>query len=593
MINIIFSDIKLTIKKIKSSYLLGLFILSLNFLYNISSFFNLPKIISPFSFLLIPIVIFLIIVCYYEKILLHQIKIITGSNMEYNLDCNNKLFVCRRLACIITIFLLPNHITSEIITSKIKHIILYNDGIINLTSERLLYFSIEQLVSLITYILIAYLTYAAFEYNYNIKKIIRGLCKFFTSRSFLQMLIVAIILSLVLSPINFMFDNYYFFKMSERLDHTQLNHDLIEKIINIIEWIGIILKFIISTSLITLFFIYTGVLFYIKNKMMVVFDLTRPINIIIKRHKKIILSSTLLVVYLFIWFAWGVIYRDIANVSHGEEFIFQSDLLLKSQISVFKENTKSEVDDQFISDIITSKDYKNVEIVSALNASNDSPAFNTPLCKTAIGDKWANYYENMYVKKGVIGYSVSNIKKVMKDNTASYVMNLILYTDIPETSEFDYGNRTFKVSGTSNIISINGESPHIGYLDKKKTLKSVEEEVINININTTDSSLIEAFGSIEQSDNYMLNIDLKDILKYSGIYLNKDVIELKNILKGEYQYSLADFLYFSAISITTTGYGDILPNSSRVRVYVMFEILFGVTVVGIFVSSLFIKEETN
>ncbi|WP_167514419.1 potassium channel family protein [Clostridium diolis] len=374
---------------------------------------------------------------------------------------------------------------------------------------------------------------------------------------------------------------------------TQLNHDLIEKIISIIEWVGIILKFVISTSLITLFFIYTGLLFYIKNKMMVVFDLTRPINIIIKKHKKIILSSTLLVIYLFIWFTWGVIYRDIANVSHGEEFIFQSDLLLKSQISTFKENTKSEVDNQFISDIITSKDYKNVEIVSILNASNDSPIFNTPFCKTVIGDKWANYYENMYVKKGVIGYSVSNIKKVVKDNTTSYVMNLILYTDVPETSEFDYGNETFKVSGTAHVISINGESPHIGYLDKKKTLKSVEEEVINIRINTTDSSLIEAFGNIEQSNNYILNIDLKDILKYSEIYLNKDIIELQNILKGEHQYSLADFLYFSAISITTTGYGDILPNSSRVRVYVMFEILFGVTVVGIFVSSLFIKEETN
>ncbi|MFW2488763.1 potassium channel family protein [Clostridium chromiireducens] len=369
---------------------------------------------------------------------------------------------------------------------------------------------------------------------------------------------------------------------------TQLNHELIEKIISIIGWIGIILKFIISTSLMILLYIYTGLLFYIKNKMMVVFDLTRPIDIIIKKHKKIILSSTILVIYLFIWFTWGVIYRDIANVSHGEEFIFQSDLLLKSQISAFKENTKSEVDNKFISDIITSKDYKNVEIISELNDSQL-----TPFCKTVIGDKWADYYENMYVKKGVIGYSVSNIKKIVKDNTTSYVMDLILYADIPETSEFHYGNKTFKVSGSVHEISINGESPNIGYLDKNKTLKSVKEEVINIMINTTDSSLIEAFGNIDQSDNYISNIDLKDILKYSDIYLNRDIIELQNILKGEYQYSLADFLYFSAISITTTGYGDILPNSSRVRVYVMFEILFGVIVVGIFVSSLFIKEEIN
>lgn len=586
MINIIFSDIRLIIKKLKSSYLIGLFILLLNFLCNISSFLNLRKII-PFYFLLIPIVIFLIIVCFYQKILLHEIKILTGSNIKYNMDCKKKLFVCRRLACIITIFLLPNYIISKSITSKIKDIILYNDDITNLTSERLLYFSIQQLISLITYILIAYLAYAAFEYNYNIRKIFFGLCEFFTARSFLQMLIVAIMLSLVLSPVNFMFDYYYFMEIIEDLQHTQLNTDLIEKIIHIIGKTRIILKLIITTSLITLFFIYTGLLFYTNNKLMVVFDLTRPIDIIIKKHKKIILSSTLLVIYLFIWFTWGMIYRDIANVSHGEEFIFQSDLLLKSQISAFKDNTKSEVDSQLISDIITSKDYKNVEIFSVLNNF-----VNTPFCKTVIGDKWANYYENMYVKIGVIGYSVSNIEKVMKDNTVSYYMNLILYKFIPQIGYLD-DDKTVEVSDTIRMESINGENPSIRYLDKKNKIKFAEEEVINITINTTDNSLIEALENIEQSENYMSNIDLKYILKYSSIYLNRDIIELQNILKGEYQYSLADFLYFSAISITTTGYGDILPNSTRVRVYVMLEILLGVILVGIFVSSLFIKEEIN
>jgi len=39
-------------------------------------------------------------------------------------------------------------------------------------------------------------------------------------------------------------------------------------------------------------------------------------------------------------------------------------------------------------------------------------------------------------------------------------------------------------------------------------------------------------------------------------------------------YPLIDFLYYSAVTITTTGYGDILPNSKIIRTSIMFETFF-------------------
>lgn len=55
----------------------------------------------------------------------------------------------------------------------------------------------------------------------------------------------------------------------------------------------------------------------------------------------------------------------------------------------------------------------------------------------------------------------------------------------------------------------------------------------------------------------------------------------------EINLSLNDFLYFSAVTITTLGYGDILPNSGGIRFLVMIETIAGVIILGLFVSQKF------
>ncbi|MBT8419372.1 MAG: potassium channel family protein, partial [Gammaproteobacteria bacterium] len=40
-------------------------------------------------------------------------------------------------------------------------------------------------------------------------------------------------------------------------------------------------------------------------------------------------------------------------------------------------------------------------------------------------------------------------------------------------------------------------------------------------------------------------------------------------------WSYFDFLYFSTITQTTVGYGDILPNSTTIRMFVMSQALIG------------------
>ena len=44
--------------------------------------------------------------------------------------------------------------------------------------------------------------------------------------------------------------------------------------------------------------------------------------------------------------------------------------------------------------------------------------------------------------------------------------------------------------------------------------------------------------------------------------------------------SVLDFYYFSFITVTTVGYGDIVPTHTFVRVLVLFQVLFGLTLLA-------------
>lgn len=63
---------------------------------------------------------------------------------------------------------------------------------------------------------------------------------------------------------------------------------------------------------------------------------------------------------------------------------------------------------------------------------------------------------------------------------------------------------------------------------------------------------------------------------------------LNNILLVNANLSFLDFFYFSTITITTTGYGDITPNSRLVRLIVSIQALFGILYIA-FALMLFTK----
>ncbi len=72
-----------------------------------------------------------------------------------------------------------------------------------------------------------------------------------------------------------------------------------------------------------------------------------------------------------------------------------------------------------------------------------------------------------------------------------------------------------------------------------------------------------------------------------------DLVEFSNAVRGfpsKIAGSYARMLYFSAITITTLGYGDIVPLTDLTRLLVALESVLGLLLIGLFLNSLFREE---
>lgn len=71
--------------------------------------------------------------------------------------------------------------------------------------------------------------------------------------------------------------------------------------------------------------------------------------------------------------------------------------------------------------------------------------------------------------------------------------------------------------------------------------------------------------------------------------LFRDIIafaEAKRGFPSGLRYNLARMLYLSAVTLTTLGFGDIVPITTLARILIAIESIFGVVCIGLFLNSL-------
>lgn len=84
-------------------------------------------------------------------------------------------------------------------------------------------------------------------------------------------------------------------------------------------------------------------------------------------------------------------------------------------------------------------------------------------------------------------------------------------------------------------------------------------------------------------------IKLKKLIKQFRLIL---VASIVYIATGSYFYHLLegwrwlDSVYFSVVSLTTVGYGDISPVTDGGKIFTMFYLIFGIAIFGAFINNI-------
>ncbi len=172
-----------------------------------------------------------------------------------------------------------------------------------------------------------------------------------------------------------------------------------------------------------------------------------------------------------------------------------------------------------------------------------------------IGYEWAAYYIEMLLSNNYNRYDIEEISDV---------------------TLFRNGNSRIKeVKYKYIILHVSGENNKDVQLILLINDKDFQDNIINnVDLDLSEKNL------------YKIN-DLSYILPYCVNYLDYQydvAMKVKNT-----KPSIWDCLYFSTITITSTGYGDILPNSETIRVAVILEVISGIIVIGLFLSALYDK----
>jgi len=98
-----------------------------------------------------------------------------------------------------------------------------------------------------------------------------------------------------------------------------------------------------------------------------------------------------------------------------------------------------------------------------------------------------------------------------------------------------------------------------------------------------------AEGQVHRGDRIFAGICgyLLIALLWSNLYTAVEIVAPKSFTDpGGEALTRLDFLYFSLTSLTTLGYGDILPVSGPARIFSVLESVFGVLYLAIFISAL-------
>lgn len=268
-----------------------------------------------------------------------------------------------------------------------------------------------------------------------------------------------------------------------------------------------------------------------------------------------------LLAYLGVWAGFGFVYWGIANRNPGS-YAYHQEVQLRCKARQFLDQanvTASEAIEEKCRELFRSYDRDIIPLLDWYGGERGKflPNF-TPCGYESIGDVWADYYCEKYLSQGKTFFAYTTAEGL----NARYIhLQISLYSaeKVPESFS------------RSQAGSIGLEIPKNYFLGEGMLSAPAEKRRKHL-----------LTGVLFPVPGY-----LHDLLSLSAVFPDDDILTLYQIDREGCRLGAADFLYFSAVTIATLGYGDISPNCGLVRSLVMLETLTGMTLFALFMSSFY------
>ena len=285
----------------------------------------------------------------------------------------------------------------------------------------------------------------------------------------------------------------------------------------------------------------------------------------------IVVRSSLIFLYVASWIGFGFTYRWLADASNGAAFIFNEDVRLFGQMRAFKRAVGSSVDQEVIFSLLKADGGNRFGVRIQTDGVADQVYSDQPL-----GYDWAAFYSSHFEREGATHFET----KVL-DRSPPPLANLAAHVEgmprLPETEFYKIALRLVRAepyvlpTPERPFKSMAAVATYIIWTDRPPQQLRIEGHII--------LALPLSF--------------LPHLLERSYNFPDDSLFKLQSVVRGHFRYPLADFMYFSAVTITTVGYGDILPGNTTTRMVVMAEAMLGVILIGAFVSSLFWRPDRS
>ncbi len=207
--------------------------------------------------------------------------------------------------------------------------------------------------------------------------------------------------------------------------------------------------------------------------------------------------------------------------------------------------------------------------------------------------------ENMTYKDGVFEFDVSFEIFENEQNGMELTDNFISYVNSKKYKRSAVYCKTIKLSIGLGGTKLNSQGKKLFFqtlIGDVHNQNNINNFFIKIDKNTVHSKPKNIkFNQIIIADTLKNNYDFTGT-RYIFVsdYTNKLLEQYKNAHENNrYDIDFGNMLYFSVVTITTLGYGDISPKTGFARFLISTEVLVGILLFGFFLNELAMYKKEN